>query len=101
LPLRIAPAPKALERVMVGRAEIITPAMEQALLSEVNRYVAATAEERPKIVAETRALGMGRFTESALRRLFVTGARSREFSSLSWELLQAASGPEIKAPAID
>jgi hypothetical protein len=101
LPLAITPAPQSIERVMVGRAEIITPAMEHALLSSVTRYIAAQPEERPKIVAETRALGMGRFTEAALRRLFVTGARSNEFSALSWELLQAASAPsaEISAAA--
>jgi hypothetical protein len=93
LPLTISPAPKALERVMVGRAEIITPAMEQALLSDVNRYIAASAEQRPQIVAETRALGMGRFTEAALRRLSLGVERSRDFMLLSSELLRAATEP--------
>ncbi len=97
LPLTIAPAPKAIERVMVGRAEIITPAMEQALLTAVNRYIAAKVEDRPAIVAETRALGMGRFTEAVLRRIQVGAQRSPEFNSLSWELLQAVSAP----PKID
>ena len=35
LPLAITPAPKEVRRVFVGRAELITPAMEWALLREV------------------------------------------------------------------
>jgi hypothetical protein len=101
LPLTIAPAPKAIERVMVGRAEIITPKMETALLHEIESYIAAKPEERPKIVAETRALGLGRFTEAAMRRLSVAQDRSLAFHSLSWELLQAASAPAPKSTVTD
>jgi hypothetical protein len=91
LPLAIQPAPAQIERVMVGRAEVITPAMEQTLLKQVERYIAASEAERPAIAAEASALGMGRFMEATLRRLFIGAERSKEFSALSWELLSAAT----------
>jgi len=104
LPLTISPSPKAIERVMLARAEIITPAMERALLTEVERYIAATPDERPKIVAETRALGRGRFTAATLSQLFVGVQRTPEFGTLAWALVQAAMAPvpkEVPATAED
>jgi len=91
LPLSVTPAPAATVRVMVGRAEIITPAMERALLTQVERYIFADETQRPQIAIEARGLGLGRFMEPTLRRLFIGRERSKEFSSLSWELLAAAT----------
>lgn len=87
LPLRITPAPLETVRVMVGRSEVITPDMEKALLRQVERYLAADEAARPKIAADTRALGLGRFMEPAWRRVMAG------VSSLSWELLQTAAFP--------
>ena len=103
LPLAITPAPRATSRVMVGRAEIITPAMEEALLWKTEGYVAAKEADRPKLVAEARALGLGRFMEPALRRVIAGGQLDKQFSALSWELLEAASQPEKAAakPAVE
>jgi hypothetical protein len=88
LPLTVAPTPKAIERVMVGRAEIITPQMEAALRGQVDRYIAAKPEERAKIVAETRALGFGRFSEAVLSRVR-NGDHTQEYFQRSWELVEA------------
>lgn len=93
LPLTITPAPAKTERVMVGRAEVITPAMEQAMLDATQRYLAGTAETRPQIVASTRALGLGRFAEPTLRRVMMAEKRAPEFSAYSWELLEKISAP--------
>lgn len=94
LPLQLSPAPREIARVMVGRAELITPQMEQALLSNVERYLAAPEGERAAIVEATRSLGYGRFTEAVLRRLMAMAPRSKAFSAQSWELLAAASLPQ-------
>ncbi len=91
LPLAIAPAPRATERVMVARAEIITPEMEGKLLSQVEQYVSADPASRAQIVAETRALGLGRFTEPAMRRVLDAGPRSQDFATRAWELFLAAN----------
>lgn len=99
LPLNIKPEPAATVRVMVGRAEIITPAMERALLAQVERYMAADETQRPQVAAEARSLGLGRFMEPTLRRLFIGIERSKDFSSLSWELLASATFAKRKPAA--
>ncbi|HEV7405270.1 MAG TPA: hypothetical protein VGO11_20165 [Chthoniobacteraceae bacterium] len=70
LPLQLAPAPAKIERVMVARAEIISPAMEQALQTSMTHYLAApTQEARMVAVEEVRELGLGRFLPSAMNRI--------------------------------
>jgi hypothetical protein len=72
LPLDISPAPQAIQRVMVGRAEIITPAMEDALLAIALCYNDAKPGDRIVLTTQARALGLGRFAEPTLRRLLYT-----------------------------
>ena len=99
LPLRVTPTPRETARVMVGRAEIITPEMELALVAATERYVAAWPGDRPAIAAEARNLGLGRFMQPTLMRVMASAKRSNEFSSLSWELLQGATfPPKTEAP---
>lgn len=88
LPLAVTPSPKSIERVMVGRAEIITPQMETVLRDKVDRYIAAKPEERTKIVEETRALGFGRFIDVVMNRVGA-GEHRQEYFRLSWELVGA------------
>jgi hypothetical protein len=59
--------------------------MEVALREKVDRYIAAKPEERPKIVEETRALGLGRFIDTVMIRV-QAGGHSQEYFRLSWEL---------------
>ena len=94
LPLALEPRPRELERVMVGRAELITPAVDWQLTRLVARYIEAgqDAAERAQVVEEARALGLGRFLEPATRRLAGKLA-AREFVKASSELMQAASKP--------
>jgi hypothetical protein len=76
---------------MGGRAEIITPAMEQALTAQVERFAAGSDENRTAAIADTRRLGLGRFADATLRRIISTSKRSREFTNASWELLSASA----------
>ncbi len=70
LPLQLAPAAQSVERVMVARAEIISPAMEQSLAKSMDRYLAAPSKEtRDVAVAEIRELGLGRFLTPAMERI--------------------------------
>jgi hypothetical protein len=91
LPLRLEPRPSAIVRVMVGRAELITPRMELALLREALRYLDETDSSLGQAVANVRNLGLGRFLEPAVRRMVAAAPKSREFGNRSWELLEAAS----------
>lgn len=95
LPLAIEPPPRELVRVMVGRAEWITPSMEWELLKLIVRYTEADEAARPQIVENVRKLGLGRFAEATTRRL-MSKLPIRQFSQISWELLETSAKP---APA--
>jgi hypothetical protein len=90
LPLAIQPAPDEIKRVMVGRAEVIFPSQEWKLLKQIVRYSEAAPEERPAIIGEMKAIGMGRFADAALRRLLGT-APSKDFNANAWALFEAAN----------
>jgi hypothetical protein len=92
LPLTLEPKPRDVVRVMVGRAELITPAMEWELMKQVVSFTDKDENIRARAVEDARHLGLGRFLEPATRRL--NGKMSSpEFSQVSWELLNAASKP--------
>ena len=99
LPLTISPTPGGLVRVMVGRAEMITPTMEWELMKQVAQYSQSDSQAKDQAVAGARAIGLGRFTEPAIRRL-VTKMSSREFSQTAWNLLEAVAKPVDKKLAL-
>ena len=69
LPLRLDPKPMEIVRVMVGRAEVITSAMESAVLAQFKRFIGSPADGRAAIARETRDMGLGRFLEPTVLRL--------------------------------
>ena len=92
LPLTLEPKPRRIVRVMVGRAEVITPSMEWELLKQVVRYSDTQVAGRPQVVAATRELGLGRFLEPTTRRL-MGKVPDHQFGALAWELMEKASQP--------
>ena len=99
LPLTLDPAPREVARVMVGRAEILTPGKEKALTLEIERYRTGDEADRAIAVANAQTLALGRFAEPAVRRLCLADAKNREFSNAAWQLLYAAYAPKPAAPA--
>lgn len=85
LPLSITPTPKKTVRVMVGRAEVITPGMEWELLKQIVKF----SEGDPAAVGRLQALGMGRFADAAVRRM-MGRTPSPDFSRAGWNLLETA-----------
>lgn len=67
LPLEIEPKPARLVRVLVGRAEILTPGMEEEIAGLVRRLGAPAIEVRDE--AHARLRKFGRFAEPLLRRV--------------------------------
>ena len=67
LPLNVNPQPKEIVRVLVGRAEVITPEMEQ----DVRRQVGFLRSESPEIrrAAQNYLVKYGRFYEPVLKSL--------------------------------
>ncbi len=97
LPLTITPAPQKTVRVMVGRAEVIMPTIENAVLAQLQRFIGAEPSARAQIVADTRSLGLGRFLEPTVRRL-AGRVPAQQFSTLGWEFMTQVAAP-VPAPA--
>ena len=81
LPLTITPAPKEVRRVFVGRAEMITPAAEWALLREVMHYADGDAAAKAAAVKVVQGLGLGRFTAPAISSVAKLGPQVLAFRS--------------------
>jgi hypothetical protein len=79
LPLEIQPLPQELVRVMVGRAEIITPETEQAVLDSIGALPPMGNLDYDAITRQLQAR-YGRFAEPIFKRLVARarGAEERE-----------------------
>ena len=97
LPLQISPKPQELVRVMVGRAELITPKMEIALRDIINDYAKGDADAQERAVVRARALGLGRFQEPAAR-LLAKKNPGAQFSKAAFELANKSSRPPTTPP---
>jgi hypothetical protein len=97
LPLTITPKPEQIARVMIGRAEVITPQMEIALRDSIMEYWKGDASARDKAVSKARSIGLGRFTDAAVRRI-VKKNPGQEFSKAAFELAGKSSQPAQAGP---
>jgi hypothetical protein len=68
LPIEIDPKPAQLTRVLVGRAELITPEMEKAVQKQV--VMLANPRTRDEVIQAIQKYG--RFSEPILKRILVT-----------------------------
>jgi len=93
LPLAMAPLPRELARVMVGRAEVLPPSLEHRLTEEVRRTMGGDALARGQLVADLRKLG--RFADPALR-LALTRADTAS-RQMAWGLYQADGRTAVNA----
>ena len=67
LPITIEPRPAELVRVLVGRAEVITPEMERRVQQQVSQLSDSSPEVRETAMQEIRKYG--RFSEPILKRI--------------------------------
>jgi hypothetical protein len=70
LPLSLTPAPTELKRVMVGRAELLTPKIEADVAREITGLSSTDFDAREKATKTLEHLG--RFAEPALTRVIET-----------------------------
>jgi hypothetical protein len=87
LPLDMEPAPRELVRVMVGRAEVLTPALEQNLAADLTKAQAGDGEARARASEQMKKLG--RFAELALR--LATQGRGQEMNQMAWDMFWTAA----------
>lgn len=98
LPITLTPHPRELVRVMVGRAEVITPAMEQLLCKCVAGFRQSDPVVKQAAVSEFRAMKLGRFAPVAweLARSHIKDAK---FFEDGLALIQAARAADMANPA--
>jgi hypothetical protein len=84
LPMTLTPAARDLTRVMVGRAEIITPTVETRLFDLLTKAHAGDTDARLAATADLKKLG--RFAEPALT-LAAKHSTSREAVTLGYQIL--------------
>jgi hypothetical protein len=93
LELKVTPQPDQVVRVMVGRAELITPTTERDIRQQILSFKSGDARAKGRAVADTRALGLGRFLYAAVARV-TTGETDEATTKAAWELFAAASARE-------
>jgi hypothetical protein len=98
LPITLSPRPRELVRVMVGRAEIITPAMAQQVARCVENFRQSNPAVKQAAVDEFKAMKLGRFAHTALR---LAGADTKDpkFFEEGNHLIEAAAQPQSASVA--
>jgi hypothetical protein len=92
LPLHLAPAPREIVRVMIGRLETLTPEQESSIESLISHLGDDDPANRNQTAARLKQLG--RFAEPALTRIAAT-TNDPEVQVRSQTLLQRiAAGKE-------
>jgi len=99
LPLSISPAPDNVVRVMVGRSELITPAVESSLRTQITQYSEGDASTKAVVIGNVRRLGLGRFLDAATRRLTFNN-KDKAFTTAAWDVARLASQPGPEQPAV-
>ena len=89
LPMTLKPQPSELVRVMVGRAELLTPATEKRLHESLTRASHGDAAAREQALAELKKLG--RFAEPTLQRI-TEAAANQTGRTLLQLIAQAGAG---------
>jgi len=89
LPLEISPRPDNVVRVMVGRAELLTPSLERALQKQIVAFGRGDTAAKQQAAANARKLG-GRFVAPAIQKM-LAGSRDAAFQQDAWELTALAS----------
>lgn len=91
LPITITPAPTELTRVLVGRAEVITPEMEAAIRSSAKLYLEGAAESRAAAIKAIQPYG--RFAQPILFKMMedVRKTGGPKAAQSIWDFLNAAS----------
>ncbi len=100
LPLEVTPRPDSVVRVMVGRAELITPAVERELEKQILTFGTGDAKAKAQAVADVRALRLGRFFNAAMTRI-TRGETDQQIFKSAWDLAGAASAEKVASARED
>ena len=89
LPITLAPRPRELVRVMVGRAEVIPPDQQERLSNAIIR--ANDGDDAARALAIREFKNLGRFAEPAIN--LATRKAPQPLMQTAWNLLRDANPP--------
>ena len=96
--MEIDPVPSKLVRVMVGRAEIITPDVEEEVRQCVVQFLQGNEAGRSEAAERLAAVGLGRFSQPAIE-LVIRRSGEEAFEKAARGLLQAVRHKQKSVPA--
>jgi len=94
LELQVTPQPDSVVRVMVGRAELFTPTVEQELTKQILTFGTGDENAKAQAVDGVRALRLGRFLSAAMTAV-TRGENDPQLFKSAWELAGAASAEKV------
>jgi hypothetical protein len=94
LQLQVTPQPDSVVRVMVGRAELITPTVDQELRKQILTFKSGDEKAKAQAVDGVRALRLGRFLSAAMTTV-TRGETDQQMLNSAWELAGAASAEQV------
>lgn len=94
LQLQVLPKPDSIVRVMVGRAELITPTVEQELKKQILTFRTGDEQAKAQAVDGVRALRLGRFLNAAMTSI-TQGETDQQALQAAWNLARAASAEKV------
>jgi hypothetical protein len=92
LPLKISPQPDSIVRVMVGRAELISPSQQRELRKQIMAFAAGDASAKRQATQAVSGLGLGRFLNTAVQ--IATAAQPEPVQTAGWELLMETTAAD-------
>ena len=95
LELQVSPRPDSVVRVMVGRAELITPSIERQLRDQILTFRSGDGKAMSQAVAKVRELRLGRFLDAAFAKI-TKGERDQMQLNAAWVLASSASQPHVR-----
>jgi hypothetical protein len=100
LQLQVTPQPDSVVRVMVGRAELITPTVQQELRDQILTFKTGDEKAKAQAVDGVRALRLGRFLAAAMTTV-TRGETDEQVFKSAWELAGAASAEKVASARAD
>jgi hypothetical protein len=100
LELQVTPQPDSVVRVMVGRAELITPTVDQELRKQILTFKTGDEKAKAQAVDGVRALRLGRFLAAAITTV-TRGETDEQVFKSAWELAGAASAEKVASARED
>lgn len=90
LQLQITPQPDSVVRVMVGRAELITPTVDREIRKQILTFKTGDERAKAQAVDGLRALRLGRFLSAAVTSI-TQDETDQQVSRAAWDLVSAAN----------